>query len=179
MKKYILLSLFCMLSFPVFSQKITGKWHCTKEVSKQIKMGYDNLSCSYKFRKNGTLTIKIECNETFDHSINHIDHDYVRRGIIRIKGNYSIQDGKITSVVKEDGIECYATEYTPPVEENKVNTASVFAGRDWSAAHYQDTYPVILRAKLRDYRFLWDWDEEPYYVTDKELKIGELLVCKR
>ncbi len=172
----LLLCLFCQYSF---AQKVTGRWHSSKEVTEQVKMGYDRLSCSYKFKKSGKLIIKIEGEETFDHSMNHIDQNYVRRGIIRIKGTYSIHDGKITSVVKEDGIECYATEYTPPVEENNVNTASVFAGRDWRAANYQDTYPVILRAKLRDYSFLWNWDEEPYTVTGKELKIGERLVCKR
>ena len=58
------LSLFCPCAFP---QKITGKWTCEKEVVKTLQMGYDDLYCTYKFKKNGVMIIKIKGQTVFDH----------------------------------------------------------------------------------------------------------------
>ncbi|MCR5362022.1 MAG: hypothetical protein K6E73_08435 [Bacteroidales bacterium] len=172
----LLLCLFCQYSF---AQKVTGRWHCTKEVTEQVEMGYNNLYCTYKFRKNGDLTIKIEGEEKFDHSSTSHDRDHIRRGIIRIKGKYTVNEGKISSFVENNDVETYAEEYNPQLEISNVTTASNFVGQNIRESDYRLKKSSYLRKKLLDYRFLWDWDEEPYTVTGKELKIGERLVCER
>jgi hypothetical protein len=44
------LSLFCACSF---SQKITGKWSCDKEVVQALRLEYNDIYCTYKFKKDG------------------------------------------------------------------------------------------------------------------------------
>ncbi len=171
----LVLCLFCQCSF---AQKITGKWHCPKEVTKQVEMGYEELSCVYKFKKSGRLIIKIEGVTAVRHGLYSSHFNHQRRGYICIKGKYTISDGKISSIVENEGVETYAVEsqnYDWKAETPASESASEISRED----SYGNARSRILRKRLLVYRFLWDWDEEPYSVTDKELKIGEQLVCNR
>ena len=53
----ILLSLFISCSF---AQKITGKWTCDKEVMHVLRMDFEDMYFTYKFKKNGTFRIVIK-----------------------------------------------------------------------------------------------------------------------
>ena len=51
------LSLFCACAFP---QKITGKWSCNKEVVQALRLEYNDIHCTYKFKKDGTFLLIIK-----------------------------------------------------------------------------------------------------------------------
>ena len=142
-------------------------------------MGYDDLYCTYKFKKNGVMIIKIKGQTVFDHNPYNYERDHIRSGSIKIKGHYEIKDGKISSIVVNDDVECFADEYNPPIEENNVNTASLFVGQNERETNYSSKKSQHLRKKLLDYRFHWDWDNEPITITKEELVIGDKLKCKR
>ena len=171
----LILSVMCPA---VFAQKITGKWSCTKQVTQTLKLGFEDVFCTYKFKKNGKMIIKIQGQSKTDYDPYSYDRDHYRRGKIVIKGVYSMHDGKISSNVKKEDIKCYANEINPPIEESSLNEASLSAGQAHNEAHYQSTYPVILRAKMRDYSFLWDWKDVPIEQLGKKLKIGDKLILK-
>gem|GEM_PF-1046186 len=176
--RILLLAICFCLQMPCEAKGIVGRWHCTKEVTEQVEMGYEKLSCSYKFKKNGKLIIKIEGETAISHGLYSSHFNHQRRGYIYIKGKYTICDGKISSIVKNEGVETYAVESqdyhwkteTPPSE----SVSEISREESYGMARSR-----ILRKRLLDYHFLWDWDEEPYTVTGKELKIGERLVCER
>lgn len=170
------LSLFCACAFP---QKITGKWTCEKEVVKTLQMGYDDLYCTYKFKKNGVMIIKIKGQTVFDHDPYNYERDHIRSGSIKIKGHYEVKEGKISSIVVNDDVECFADEYNPPREENGMKAGPMFVGDISREANYKKNKSLHLRKKLLDYRFLWDWDNEPITITKEELVIGDKLKCRR
>jgi len=124
------------------------------------------------------LIIKIEGETAISHGLYSSHFNHQRRGYIYIKGKYTICDGKISSIVKNEGVETYAVESqdyhwkteTPPSE----SVSEISREESYGMARSR-----ILRKRLLDYRFLWDWDEETFSVTGKELKIGERLVCER
>lgn len=168
MKKIILsllVFLFCACAFP---QKITGKWDCEKEVVKTLQMAYEDFYCTYKFKKNGVMIIKIKGQTFLSHSSQYGVH--FRSGSIKIKGHYEITDGKISSIVVNDDVESFADEYYQPRVEN---------GMISQDAYYKKYKSLHLRKILLDYRFLWDWDNEPITITKEELVIGDKLKCKR
>ena len=172
----LLLSVVCTC---VFAQKITGKWHCDKEVAKTLQMGYEDLYCTYKFKKNGAMVIKIKGESVLEYSQSDHEDGCIRRGSIKIKGHYEIKDGKISSIVVNDDVECFADEYNRPLEEYGINSASLFEYQNYSESSYKKQKSRHLRKRLLDYRFLWDWDNEPITITEKELVIGNKLRCKR
>ena len=178
MKKLIFALIISMMIPVAFAQKITGRWHCPKQVTQTLKMGYDDVYCTYKFKKNGKMIIKIEGQSKTDYSPYSFDEDHYRNGKIVIKGSYKVQDGKITSIVNKEAIQCYADEINPPVEESSINVASLSAGQASHESSYRNTYPVILRAKMRDYNFLWDWKDAPIEQAGNQLKIGDKLVLR-
>ena len=177
MKKIILsllVFLFCACAFP---QKITGKWTCEKEVVKTLQTSYEDLYCTYKFKKNGVMIIKIKGQTFLSHSI--LYGVRFRSGSIKIKGHYEITDGKISSIVVNDDVECFADEYYSPSVENGMNAGTMFVGDIHRDAYYKKYKSLHLRKILLDYRFLWDWDNEPIAITKEELVIGEKLKCRR
>ena len=175
MKKIILslsVFLFCACAFP---QKITGKWDCEKEVVKTLQTSYEDLYCTYKFKKNGVMIIKIKGQTFLSHSI--LYGVRFRSGSIKIKGHYEITDGKISSIVVNDDVECFADEYNPPIDEKYPPSLSVTQNE--LESNYKMKKSTHLRKKLLVYRFLWDWDNEPITITKEELVIGDKLKCKR
>ena len=171
----LVLSVFCTCAF---AQKITGKWRCNKEVAKVLRMDYEDYYCTYKFKKNGTLIIKFNGERTVDHSTTSI---HTKIGTFRIKGKYELNDGKISSIIKNEDVDVGATEiyYSRTLFEQGKNSASFMHSVNSSRVSYSKRMERKLRIRLINNRFLWDWDNEPITITKRELVIGEKLKCKR
>ena len=170
MKTHAIFLFLCLFCASAFAQDITGKWRCSKELVQQLGLGYETVSCTYRFKKDGTMKIKIKGEYYEEHT-----SDYVRRqnGSIVIRGRYVIRDGKITSYVANAGVDTDAS-YT---------TSSVYYNN--GVAHWSDGWQErpdkasFLRRKLLRHRYLWDWSDASLAVVGKNLTIGEQLSCKR
>ena len=178
MKTLLLSFLFSFFFASSFAQKITGKWDCDKEVMQALRIDYKEVYCTYKFKKNGTLIIKIDGETMINHSSNTI---HKKVGTVRIKGKYKLDNGRITSFVNEKGVEAAALVI--------LDDKYLFEGRDALATYinnvyssqkkYANTMEHKLLSKLKEHRYLWDWNNEPITITKKELIIGDKLRCKR
>ena len=164
------LSLFCACSF---SQKITGKWSCDKEVVQALRLEYNDIHCTYKFKKDGTFLFIIK-GETEYNKCKEL-------GKIKIKGKYVVQEGTISSLVTSSGIE---TEAQMILDENlivagvalKADALNTFY--DYQVSYEKET-PQILMNIILQHNYLWDWDKEPISITKKELKICKIIKCRR
>ena len=171
------LSLFCACSF---SQKITGKWSCDKEVVRALMSDFEDVSCTYKFKKNGTFIIKIDGGTSTYHSSTAY-HQQI--GTIRIKGHYTINNGQISTIVKEEGVEADALEILDDKDLMGTKSHSNIATKANWYYDVRDNYAKEMKRKLLNklmaHRYLWDWDKEPITITKKELKIGKIIKCRR
>ena len=167
----ILLSLLCSCGYP---QKIKGKWTCDKEVMKALQLDFNDIYCTYKFKKDGTFVVKIK-GETYT--------IYRELGSIKIKGKYVVQDGMISSIVTSTGIETEAqmilddniTEQLSP----SFHVISTLRDSYEFQVSFEKKMPDILMNKILLHNYLWDWNKEPITITKKELIIGDKLRCKR
>lgn len=173
---FFLLSL--CLSVVCLANGIAGKWHCPDEVTDKIEMGFDNISCTYKFKKDGTLVIKIKGMTRVEHHSANPESNTLRRGYILIKGRYTIHDGRISSFVENKDVETYAQESRENEKYDERNIA-VSTGAIIREKTYGEGRARILRERLLDHRFLWDWDDEPFTLSGQELQIGTRLKCRK
>ena len=172
----IVLSLFCACAFP---QKITGKWKPLPEVSNGFSSVYESVDCSYNFKKNGELIIKIKGSRNLDKGYAIPEKKHLLQGVVEIKGKYVIQDGKISSFVENEGVKTYASDsksnYGSLMTDSVSYIVKTFREEDRNSKRLENE----LRRRLLDTRYLWDWDNEPIAITKEELVIGEKLKCRR
>jgi hypothetical protein len=170
------LSLFCACAFP---QKITGKWKPLPEVSNGFSSVYESVDCSYNFKKNGELIIKIKGLRNLDKGYAIPEKKHLLQGEVEIKGKYVIQDGKISSFVENEGVKTYASDsksnYGSLMTDSVSYIVKTFREEDRNSKRLENE----LRRRLLDTRYLWDWDNEPITITKEELVIGEKLKCRR
>ena len=170
----LIISLFCTC---LSAQKITGKWRCTKESIAQIHMRFDYVTCTYRFKKNGKMIIKIKGDTYVSHKQYTTKYDHHRRGTLVIKGSYSIQDGKITSIVAKEDIEASAIDYCDHSLEN--DRASV-ANSDFAAENRSGIIMErAMSSQIMTKPEFWNWDQVPITISNNEVKIGEAVVLKR
>ena len=172
----LLLSLFCTCAF---AQDILGKWSVPAEGNNQLFSLYESVDCTYKFKKNGDLIIKISGIRNLDNGRSNPDQYHLLQGVVEIKGKYSIEDGKISSIVENDGVKTYASDsksnYGSLLSDSVSYIVKAFGTEDNNSKRMENE----LRKRLLDYRFLWDWNKEPITITKKELVIGDKLRCKK
>lgn len=163
----------------VFAQKVTGKWEALPEVCNQFSTVYESVDCSYKFKKNGDLIIKIKGLRNLDKGYDISEKKHLLQGVVEIKGKYAIQDGKISSSVENECVKTYASDsksnYGSLLTDSVSFIVKTFHQEDLNSKRMENE----LRQKLLDCRFFWDWDNEPIFITEKELVIGDKLKCKR
>ncbi|MBQ7238335.1 MAG: hypothetical protein IJS20_06045 [Bacteroidales bacterium] len=169
------LSLFCACAFP---QKITGKWTCSKEVVERMHIGFDDVRCTYSFKKNGTLIIKIKGNTYVNHGEFTAARDHHRSGSIEIKGKYKVHDGRITTQINKEDIKAYAMDYSNQRDLSQ-ESSSVENVESKAENVYGDFKAKEIRAQIIHKPDFWDWDNEPITITKEELVIGDKLKCKR
>ena len=139
-----------------------------------MHIGFDDVSCIYRFKKNGTLIIKIEGDTYVNHGSVSRKANHHQRGCIYIRGTYIVCDGKISSHIRNEDVETFAVESQNIfMEENGKTPPSAFVSEIKKENAYGKGRARILRSKLMDYRFLWDWDEEIISVKNGELIIGK------
>lgn len=171
----LVLCLFCQCSF---AQKITGKWHCTAETLSQCRLGFQVASCTYKFKKNGTMIIKIKGDSYVGQQLYSGDYEHHYTGGMTIKGKYSVQDGKITSHVTKEDIETYASDIPNTTIEGGYTPAYAAHVEYQGENTYRSVKEMELRRRAMDYPFLWDWKDVPISYSGKRLKIGDKLIMR-
>lgn len=175
----ILCSMCVSLQLTCFAKGIVGKWHCPKEVTTQLNLGYEDLQCTYKFKRNGSFVLKITGETLVNLGKYTNKHNHFRRGYIVLKGQYKIENGLISSIVENKDIECFADETEDYIYDTDRTPASLYVMRNNNQDSYKKSKALLLRKSLLEYRFLWDWDNESVKVSDKEISIGDTLICVR
>lgn len=180
MKKFLLVFLICTISLSsCFAKGIVGKWQCPQAVTSQLNLGFEDVLCEYKFKKNGTFVLKISGETLMKNGKYTHDYNHLRRGLIVVKGLYKIEDGLITSTVENEDVECFAEETEDYIDDTDRTPASLYVARNNKEASYKKNKSSLLRQSLLEYRFLWDWDHEPVVINTEEMSVGDQLKCVR
>ena len=178
MKKLIIALIISMMIPVAFAQKITGRWHCPTEVVKQYRLGFDGVSCRYKFKKNGTFVLKIKGDSFVGHKHYTGEYEHHHSGTIVIKGKYSVKDGKITSYVEKDNIETAASVYPNYSFDGDGSTASQTYSEYRLQNGTSNGMEINMRRRIMDNSFLWDWKDVPIEQAGNQLKIGDKLILQ-
>ncbi|MBE6331450.1 MAG: hypothetical protein E7070_03950 [Bacteroidales bacterium] len=177
MGKFAITLLLCLFCHCSFAQKITGRWHCTAETISQCRLGFQVVNCTYKFKKDGTMIIKIKGYSYAGQKLYSGDYEHLYTGGMTIKGRYFVLDGKITSQVTKEDIETYASDIPNTTESD--NTPAYVAHVEYQGEdRYRSVKEMELRRRVMDYPFLWDWKDVPICYSGKRLKIGDKLIMR-
>lgn len=140
MKHFIVL-VFCSMCISLqsscFAKGIVGKWICPKEETAQLNLGYEDIQCIYKFKRNGCFTLKISGETLVNLGKYTNDYNHFRRGYIVLKGQYRIENGQISSIVENKDIECFADETEDYIDDTDRTPASLTVMRNNNEDSYK------------------------------------------
>ena len=189
-KAMFILTAMLMMAVSANAKGITGKWMCSKEFIEGLGLHYDQMKGHYKFKKNGTFTVKIngvkrtvaygDTGRGLKADINHAKH---RQMYIKVKGTYKIVNDSISTTVRPEDVKCHiqpGQDYPTPPDANDnryVQSTKYFEqllyDREllWNEAQ--------ARTVKNELMHMWVWDKEPVSITDKTLFVGNKITFKR
>lgn len=185
----ILIAMFAMAMPSNAKGLTTGKWKCSKEFIDSLKLYYDEMNGYYKFKKDGTFTIKIkgiertsakaEIGTTKPYNL-HAKH---RRIYIKIKGTYKTEDNSITTYVRPEDVYCYIEPGRDRPDPPDADTHEyVIRMKETQQRMYdQEVYWNKVQAETvkRELMHVWLWNKEPVTITKNRLSIGNKAIFER
>ena len=191
MKKVMfILTAILMMVVSANAKGITGKWKCSKEFIEGLGLHYDQMKGHYKFKKDGTFTVKINgiertvaYSETGRGPKADITHANPRQMYIKVKGTYKIVNDSISTTVRPEDVKCYiqpGRDYPDPPDASDNKYALI--EKKWKQDLYDrevfwsETQAQTVKNELMH---VWRWDKEPVVITKKTLSIGNKATFKR
>ena len=185
-----ILTAMLMMAASANAKGITGKWKCSKDFINSLGLYYDEMKGHYKFKKNGTFTVKIngverttaygDTGRGLKADITHSKH---RQMYIKVKGTYKIVNDSITTTVRPEDVKCYiqpGQDYPEAPDANDGKYAML--DKEWRRRMY-DRELVWNEAQEQTVKnelmHVWTWDKEPVVITQKTLSIGDKATFKR
>ena len=189
-KAMFILTAMLMMAVSGNAKGITGKWKCSKDFINSFGLYYDEMKGHYKFKKNGTFTVKINGVErisSFAEVGTGVKPVYVhakhRQMYIKVKGTYKIVNDSISTTVCPENVKCYiqpGQDYPDPPTAN--DNRYVMAMKNFEQ-HMYDRELVWNEAQEQTVKnelmHVWTWDKEPVVITKKTLSIGDKATFKR
>ncbi|MDO4932646.1 MAG: tetratricopeptide repeat protein [Prevotellaceae bacterium] len=146
------------------AQGITGKWKCPKEFLYSLMFNTEDLHGHYKFNDDGTFSISVNAGRMRGNAS-------ARSVYIKVKGRYSVVDGRITTAVNPEDV-----HYRVDADMRDPDFPDVGVGRRVSAPEY-DAAMVEAAAQEdrmeRELRWIWEWKDVPMTLADRTLAIGD------
>ena len=189
-KALFILTAILTIALSANAKGITGKWKCSKEFIDRFGLYYDQMTGHYKFKKNGTFTVKINGVERtiafsevgrgpkaeFIHS-NH------RQMYIKVKGTYKVENDSISTTVRPEDVKCHIQPGQDYPEAPEINDSRwAMAMKNFRQMQY-DQEIVWNEAQEQTVKnelmHIWVWDKEPITFTKKTLTVGDKAVFKR
>ena len=189
-KAMFILTAMLMMAVSANAKGITGKWKCSKDFINSFGLYYDEMKGHYKFKKNGTFTVKInglkrtvaygDTGRGLKADITHAKH---RQMYIKVKGTYKIVNDSISTTVRPEDVKCHiqpGQDYPTPPDANDNRYAQstkyfeqLLYDREvlWNEAQAQTVKNELMH--------VWTWDKEPVVITKKTLSIGNKATFKR
>ena len=185
-----ILTAMLMMAVSANAKGITGKWECSKEFIEGFGLYYDEMKGHYKFKKNGTFTVKIngvERTSSFAEVGTGVKPVYVhakhRQIYIKVKGTYKIVNDSISTTVRPEDVKCHiqpGQDYPEAPDANDGRYAML--DKEWQQRMY-DQELVWNEAQEQTVKnelmHVWTWDKEPVVITKKTLSIGDKATFKR
>ena len=189
-KAMFILTAMLMMAVSANAKGITGKWKCSKEFIEGFGLYYDEMKGHYKFKKNGTFTLKINgLKRTRAYSetgwgpkadITHANH---RQIYIKVKGTYKIVNDSITTTVRPEDVKCHIQPGRDYPEAPDVNDSRWAIAMKNFEQHMYDQELVwneaLEQTVKNELMHVWTWDKEPVVITKKTLSIGDKATFKR
>ena len=189
-KALLILTAILTIAMSVNAKGITGKWKCSKEFIDSFGLYYDQMKGHYKFKKNGTFTVKINGVErtTAYSEIGrglkaHIIHAKHRQMYIKVKGTYKIVNDSISTTVRPEDVKCHiqpGRDYPTPPDANDnryVQSTKYFEQLLYDReVFWNETQAQTVKNELMH---VWTWDKEPVVITKKTLSVGDKATFKR
>ena len=185
-----ILTAILMMAVSANAKGITGKWKCSKEFIEGLGLHYDQMKGHYKFKKDGTFTVKINgverttaYSETGWGPKADITHAKHRQMYIKVKGTYKIVNDSISTIVRPEDVKCHiqpGQDYPDPPDVNDSRWAMAMKNFQqhmydqellWNEAQKQTVKNELMH--------MWVWDKEPVSITDKTLFVGNKITFKR
>ena len=189
-KAMFILTAMLMMAVSANAKGITGKWKCSKEFIEGFGLYYNEMKGHYKFKKNGTFTVKINglkrtvaYDEVGWGPKAEFIHSKHRQMYIKVKGTYKIVNDSISTTVRPEDVKCHiqpGRDYPAPpdVNDNILVAAMKEMKQDmydqeilWNEAQEQTVKNELMH--------VWTWDKEPVVITKKTLSIGDKATFKR
>ena len=185
-----ILTAILMMAVSANAKGITGKWKCSKEFIEGLGLHYNQMKGHYKFKKDGTFTVKINgvkltvaYSETGWGPKADITHAKHRQMYIKVKGTYKIVNDSISTTVRPEDVKCHiqpGQDYpeAPDANDNRyVQSMKYFEQMMydqeilWNEAQKQTVNNELMH--------VWTWDKEPVVITKKTLSVGYKAIFKR
>lgn len=165
--KYIIYILFPLFYTSINAQSIVGKWKCPKGAFEQLGSHYKYLRGHCRFKADGTFEVKL--NSTWD-----VPGEYST--FIKVKGTYTMTDGRITTHINWDGVYCNAPNDTPNpyIEPQKELNDGYYRSENRGERKYDVASGVKdLQENSREAELVreWNWTNEKVTVSKKALDI--------
>ncbi len=179
---------------PATVRNLTGKWKCSGEFLHNVGIGpfFPHLSGYYKFRKNGTFTIRINGAQhhswrdevyTYSGKLEKLGSDIAKSAYIKVKGTYTIEDGRITTAVRPADVKFYFDQGRshPDIDNPELQDRNP-RWYDMEVSFYEQQekfYEQMGETVKRELMPLWTWRNESVVVTEDELLIGRKALFSR
>ena len=189
-KALLILTAILAIAMSANAKGITGKWKCSKEFLDGLELGYSDMHGHYKFKKNGTFTLKIngiERTSSFAEVGSGRKPVYVhakhRQMYIKVKGTYKIENDRISTIVRPEDVKCHiqpGQDYPEAPDANDGRYAML--DKEWQQRMYDrevfwnETQEQTVKNELMH---VWTWNKEPVVITKKTLSIGNKAIFKR
>ena len=189
-KALLILTAILTIALSANAKGINGKWKCSKDFIDSFGLYYDEMKGHYKFKKNGTFTVKINGIErTTAYSetgwgpkadITHANH---RQIYIKVKGTYKIVSDSISTTVRPEDVKCHIQPGRDYPEAPAVNDSRWAMAMKNFEQHMYDQELLWNEAQKQTVKnelmHMWVWDKEQITFTKKTLTVGDKAVFKR
>lgn len=162
-----------------YSQKLPGKWECSKETLLEMGLGYTKMKGKCNFNKNGTFTLVIKGRSFMGHKSHPLRAMYVK-----VKGRYILDGIHITSMIEEKDIKASVEpdmedpEFNPGIRKAENSTtwdfASTWYDREQLVCKVQEQ---TIKEKIIN---LWIWNKLPVTFDNENcLNIGNFIHLRK
>ncbi|MDE6012176.1 MAG: hypothetical protein K2G91_05510 [Prevotella sp.] len=162
---------------------ITGKWKCSKEFIDGLGLYYDQMKGHYKFKKDGTFTVKINGRERTSKYAEvgsgrkaYFVHAEFRQICIKVNGTYKIINDSISTTVRPEDVKCHiqpSRDYPDAIDAKDSEYAIRMKEMEqrWydNEKFFNETQAQTVKNELMH---MWVWNKEPVTVNKKTLTIG-------
>ena len=191
MKKVLfILTAILTIALSANAKGITGKWKCSKEFLDGLELGYSDMHGHYKFKKNGTFTLKIngiERTSSFAEVGSGRKPVYVhakhRQMYIKVKGTYKIENDRISTIVRLEDVKCHiqpGQDYPAPPDVNDSRWAVAMKNFEQHMYDQELVWNEAQKQTVKNEKMhIWTWDKEPITLTKETLTVGDKAVFKR